>query len=68
MSDKHLSSQFDAELSGVSSRVLEMGGLVESQVDKTIHALANFSSETASQVLKNEVRVNQLEMEIDHDL
>ena len=68
MSDKHLSSQFDAELSGVSSRVLEMGGLVESQVDQAIHALANFSSETASQVLKNEVRVNQLEMEIDHDL
>ena len=25
MSDKHLSTQFDAELSGISSRVLEMG-------------------------------------------
>jgi phosphate transport system protein len=32
MNDKHLSTQFDAELSGISSRVLEMGGLVESQV------------------------------------
>jgi hypothetical protein len=27
MTDKHLSTQFDAELSGVSTRVLEMGGL-----------------------------------------
>ena len=32
MTDKHLSTQFDAELSGISTRVLEMGGLVESQV------------------------------------
>jgi phosphate transport system protein len=29
MTDKHLSTQFDAELSGISARVLEMGGLVE---------------------------------------
>ena len=26
MSDKHLSSQFDADLNAVSSKVLEMGG------------------------------------------
>jgi phosphate transport system protein len=32
MTDKHLSTQFDAELSAVSTRVLEMGGLVEAQV------------------------------------
>ena len=32
MTDKHMSTQFDAELSGVSTRVLEMGGVVESQV------------------------------------
>ena len=30
--DKHLSTQFDAELSNISTRVLEMGGLVEQQV------------------------------------
>ena len=46
MSDKHLSTQFDAELSGISTRVLEMGGLVESQVAQAIYALANFSGET----------------------
>ncbi|MDQ6628935.1 MAG: phosphate transport system regulator PhoU, partial [Pseudomonadota bacterium] len=28
MSDRHLSTQFDAELSGISTRVLEMGGMV----------------------------------------
>ncbi|MDE2455409.1 MAG: phosphate transport system regulator PhoU, partial [Burkholderiales bacterium] len=68
MSDKHLSTQFDAELSGISSRVLEMGGLVESQVAQAVYALGQFSGETASQVLQQEERVNQMEVEIDRDL
>lgn len=68
MADKHLSTQFDAELSGISNRVLEMGGLVEAQVAQAIYALSNFSSETANQVLQQETRVNQMEVEIDSDL
>jgi phosphate transport system protein len=68
MTEKHLSSQFDAELSGISTRVLEMGGLVESQVAQAIYALTHFSGETASTVLIGEERVNQMEMEIDADL
>ena len=68
MSDKHLSTQFDAELSGISTRVLEMGGLVESQVAQAIYALTHFSGETASQVLAQEEKVNAMEVEIDRDL
>jgi len=68
MTEKHLSTQFDAELSGISTRVLEMGGLVEAQVAQAIYALTNFSSETAAQVLKTEERVNQMELDIDRDL
>ncbi|MEX8520785.1 MAG: phosphate signaling complex protein PhoU [Leptothrix sp. (in: b-proteobacteria)] len=68
MSDKHLSTQFDSELSGISTRVLEMGGLVESQVAQSIYALVNFSNETAAQVIQTEERVNQMEMDIDRDL
>ena len=68
MSEKHLSTQFDAELSGISSRVLEMGGLVESQVAQALYALTQFSEETANQVLVQEERVNQMEVEIDRDL
>jgi len=30
--NEHLSKQFDAELESIRSRVLEMGGLVESQI------------------------------------
>ena len=68
MADKHLSTQFDAELSGISSRVLEMGGLVESQVVQALFALTQFNGEIASQVLREEERVNQMEVEIDRDL
>ncbi len=68
MSNKHLSSQFDNELSGISNRVLEMGGLVESQVTQAVHALGEFSGDTAAHVLRQEVRVNQMELDIDRDL
>ena len=68
MSDKHLSTQFDAELSGVSTRVLEMGGLVESQVSRAIAALAGFDSDGAGQILREEERVNRMEVEIDREL
>ncbi|MGA1287521.1 MAG: phosphate signaling complex protein PhoU [Rubrivivax sp.] len=68
MSDKHLSTQFDAELSGVSTRVLEMGGLVESQVSRAVAAMAAFDGDLAAQVLRDEIRVNRMEVEVDRDL
>ena len=68
MTDKHLSTQFDNELSGISTRVLEMGGLVEVQVAQAVYALSTFDAEIATQVLRDEERVNRMEIEIDHDL
>jgi len=68
MSDKHLSSQFDSELHQVSARVMELGGHVESQIRQAIYALSQFSLEAADQVEAIEQRVNQMEVEIDHDL
>jgi phosphate transport system protein len=68
MADKHLSSQFDAELNSISTHVLEMGGLVESQLHQAVYALVHLSLETAEQVLENENRVNQMEVNIDHEI
>ena len=68
MNDRHLSTQFDAELSGISTRVLEMGGMVESQVARAVQALTDFNPELASDVLAVEARVNATEVEIDRDL
>ena len=68
MSEKHLSTQFDSELTSVSSQVMELGGLVESQIRRAIYALSQFSVEVANEVTANEARVNAMEIEIDHDL
>lgn len=68
MADKHLSTQFDSELNGVSSKVMEMGGLVEAQIRLAIQALSQFSIEAANQVAETESRVNTMEVEIDRDL
>ena len=68
MPDKHLSTQFDSELNGVSSRVMELGGLVESQIGLAIYALSQLSAETAEQVAEVELRVNAMEIEIDREL
>jgi phosphate transport system protein len=68
MPEKHLSSQFDSELNSVSARVMELGGLVESQIRQAVYALSQFSVEAANQVEATEHRVNAMEVEIDHEL
>ena len=68
MADKHLSSQFDSELNNISSRVMELGGLVESQIRQAIYALSHFNLEAVEQVEQLEQRVNAMEVEIDHEL
>ena len=68
MPEKHLSTQFDSELSTVSSRVMEMGGLVETQVQQAVQALGQFNADEARQVIELEHRVNAMEIELDHEI
>jgi len=41
MPEKHLSSQFDADLNSINTHMMAMGGLVESQV---ANAMKSFST------------------------
>jgi phosphate transport system protein len=68
MSDKHLSTQFDSDLNAVSSRLMEMGGLVESQMRLAIEALSTFSIEASDRVIAVEEKVNAMEIQIDREL
>jgi len=68
MPDKHLSTQFDSELTAVSAEVMELGGLVEAQILHAIMALSAFDVEIAQRVMRNEARVNEMEVEIDRDI
>jgi phosphate transport system protein len=65
MSDKHISSQFDADLHHLVSKVLEMGGLVESQLGHAMEALTRFDHDLANKVIAEERRLNAMEIEID---
>lgn len=67
MSEKHLSSQFDTDLTSISTKVLQMGGLVEAQIARAMRALANFDTAMCDQVLAVEQEINALEIEIDGD-
>jgi phosphate transport system protein len=61
----HTSKHFDAELEAIRTRVLEMGGIAEYQVRYAVEALRSGDTALVSRVIHDEVRVNQLEREID---
>ncbi len=68
MPEKHLSTQFDADLTAVSARLMAMGGLVEAQIQAAIAALAKLDSEAAQIVVEGDSRVNAFEVEIDREI
>lgn len=63
----HISNRFDSELDSVKSKFTEMGGLVEQQVMDALHALLEVDSAVAEQVIDNDQRINDMEVEIDED-
>jgi phosphate transport system protein len=65
MQHSHISTQFDAQLEQVRSKVLHMGGAVEDQLSLAVQALYCGEMFLIDQVLEVEHQVNALEMEID---
>ncbi len=67
VSTEHTSKQFDAELEAVRARVLQMGGLVESQIRLAVEALVNGDVALMNRVIADDHRVNAMEVEIDEN-
>ncbi|MFN0162818.1 MAG: phosphate signaling complex protein PhoU [Burkholderiales bacterium] len=65
MEKVHISSQFDADLEAVRSRLLQMGGMVEQQLRDALSAYSNGDRELLERVRKSEDAVNMLEIELD---
>ncbi len=63
----HVSKQFDADLSGLRGHVLEMGGLVESQISAAIEAYASGETEIVTEIVERDHRVNAFEKIIDDE-
>jgi len=63
----HISRQYNAELEDIRTRVLQMGGLVEQQIDQAITALVNGDAGLADAVATEDYKVNKMEVTIDEE-
>jgi phosphate transport system protein len=61
----HSSKQYDQELEAIRSKVLLMGGMVETQFDQAIEAFRVGNAEQADKVMADDQAVNQLEVQLD---
>ena len=62
---EHISKQFEADLDTTRSRVLQMGGLIEAQIQSAIEAYTSGEMKLADEVIENDARVNGYEVAID---
>ena len=63
--DRHISRQFNVELEALRTQLLEMGGLVEQQVNDAVASIESGDTALAEKVLVNEDRVDEFEIELD---
>src|SRR3981189_3796055 len=66
MASEHVTRAYDEELRRLSNTVAEMGGLAESQLGTAIEAVATRDTELAARVVEGDVRVDQLERDVDN--
>ncbi|MBR9789643.1 MAG: phosphate signaling complex protein PhoU [Vibrionaceae bacterium] len=62
---RHISGQFNVELESIRTHVLTMGGLVEQQLSYAIQALNKEDIELARKVVRDDHKVNAMEVSID---
>jgi len=62
---EHISRQFDADLEAIRAYVLQMGGLVESQIKSAVESLVSGDVALMTRVINDDHRVNAMEVKID---
>src|SRR5512133_1178621 len=63
----HIHSRYNAELEGVRTGVLQMGGLVEQQLQNGVKAIITGDSRLGEEVARQDHKVNAMEVTIDED-
>ncbi|MGA2196032.1 MAG: phosphate signaling complex protein PhoU [Bryobacteraceae bacterium] len=56
---------FSVELEELNHKLLEMGGMVESAIHRSVRSLVDQDRELAEQVIRDEPLINRMEMQID---
>ena len=64
---EHISARFNKDLEDLRNSVLNMGGLVEMQLEKAILAIVSGDSELGLKVARDDYKVNNLEVNIDEE-
>lgn len=63
----HISRRFNEDLERVRTRVLQMGGFVEEQLQQAVNALVEGDSKLGEEVARGDHKVNQFEVSIDEE-
>jgi phosphate transport system protein len=64
---QHISAKFNEELESLRNQMLEMGGVVEQQLNAALDALVKMDSGAAELIVNRDREVNQMEMAIDDE-
>jgi phosphate transport system protein len=64
---QHISRRFNEDMERVRTRVMQMGGFVEQQLQQAVLALVEGDSELGEQIARDDYKVNQMEVEIDEE-
>ena len=65
---EHTAKQYDQDLEAIRSRMMQMGGLVESQIRDAMEGFLGGDAERIERVIAADSKVNELEVAIDDDL
>ncbi len=63
----HISRRFNKDIEDLRNTVLNMGGLVETQLSRAISAIVSGDSELGLKVARDDYKVNNLEVHIDEE-
>lgn len=65
--DQHISRQFNTDLEDLKTQLLEMGGIVEQQIEDAVKAIETADGELAERVIVIEKEVDQREIQLDEN-
>ncbi len=65
MKNQHISSHFNQELEDVRTEVMQMGGIIEQQLQVILQSLSQANPQRLKEVLESEKKINEMEELID---
>ena len=63
--ENHIMKQFDEELEEIRTRLMEMGGKVEQQLQNAVTAVTDADSKLAEEVISGDQSIDSMEVDID---